>query len=82
MTLERVTKPAEARGARATDILLDGLFTGMIGALAVAPLGFDAVTPTVVAWPAKIMFIVLLGAGVVFAGLAVLWGRRWKLTVR
>jgi uncharacterized membrane protein YtjA (UPF0391 family) len=52
------------------------------GALAVAPLGFDGVAPHVVAWPAKVMFVALLLAGVTFAGLAVVWGRRWKLTVR
>lgn len=36
MTVDRVSKPLAVRGANASDILLDGLFTGMIGALAVA----------------------------------------------
>jgi hypothetical protein len=36
MTVDRVSNPAGARRGTASDVLLDGLFTGMIGALAVA----------------------------------------------
>ena len=36
MTVDRVSDPAAARAATTSDMLLDGLFTGMIGALAVA----------------------------------------------
>jgi hypothetical protein len=36
MTVDHVSSPAHVREGGASDILLDGLFTGMIGALAVA----------------------------------------------
>src|SRR5712691_6216132 len=36
MTVDRVSDPPAARAATTSDMLLDGLFTGMIGALAVA----------------------------------------------
>ena len=36
MTVDRVSDPAAARAATTSDMLLDGLFTGMIGALTVA----------------------------------------------
>src|SRR5438067_13461835 len=36
MTVDRVTRTSAARPYSTSDIILDGLFTGMIGALAVA----------------------------------------------
>lgn len=36
MTVDRVSNPTETRAASTSDMVLDGLFTGMIGALAVA----------------------------------------------
>ena len=36
MTVDRLSSPAAARTTTTSDIVLDGLFTGMIGALAVA----------------------------------------------
>ena len=36
MTVDRVSDPVAARAATTSDMMLDGLFTGMIGAIAVA----------------------------------------------
>ena len=51
----------------------------VIGALAVAPLGFAGVTQGVLAGVARAVFAVLLLSGCCFLGLAAVWGRRWAI---